>query len=103
MKPIEISKGIYSVGVIDWNIRNFHGYSTDMGTTYNAYLIVDEKVALIDTVKMEFVDQLIENISQIIDPKKIVKNGPCIISNFPTPKIRTLFTVKPGIKFKIKF
>ncbi|MBW1641797.1 MAG: flavodoxin domain-containing protein [Deltaproteobacteria bacterium] len=71
MKPVELVKGIYSVGVSDWNIRNFHGYSTDMGTTYNAYLIVDEKVALIDTVKLEFVDQLIENISQIIDPKKI--------------------------------
>jgi len=71
MKPVELVKGVYSVGVTDWNIRNFHGYSTDMGTTYNAYLIVDEKVALVDTVKMEFVDQLIENISQIIDPKKI--------------------------------
>ena len=54
MKPVELVKGVYSVGVTDWNIRNFHGYSTDMGTTYNAYLIVDEKVALVDTVKMEF-------------------------------------------------
>jgi flavorubredoxin len=71
MKPVELSKGVYSVGVTDWNIRNFHGYSTDMGTTYNAYLVVDEKVALIDTVKLEFADQLIENISQIIAPKKI--------------------------------
>jgi len=71
MKPAEIAKGIYSVGVTDWNIRSFHGYSTDMGTTYNAYLIVDEKVALIDTVKSEFADQLIENISRIISPKKI--------------------------------
>ncbi|MCJ7773325.1 MAG: MBL fold metallo-hydrolase, partial [Desulfobacterales bacterium] len=71
MKPVELSKGVYSVGVTDWNIRNFHGYSTDMGTTYNAYLIIDKKVALIDTVKMEFADQLIENISKIIDPKKI--------------------------------
>jgi len=71
MKPVELTKGIYSVGVTDWNIRNFHGYSTEMGTTYNAYLVVDKKIALIDTVKMEFVDQLIDNISQIIDPKKI--------------------------------
>jgi flavorubredoxin len=71
MKPIEIAEGIYWVGAIDWNIRDFHGYSTYEGTTYNAYLIMDEKVTLVDSVKMEFADQLIENISTLIDPKKI--------------------------------
>ncbi len=71
MKPIEIAKDIYDVGVNDWNIRDFHGYSTDQGTSYNAFLIVDEKIALIDTVKKNFSDQLIENISKIVDPKKI--------------------------------
>lgn len=71
MKPIEIAKGIYDVGVNDWNIDDFHGYSTPFGTSYNAFLIVDEKVALIDTVKKEFADQLLTNISEIIDPKKI--------------------------------
>jgi len=71
MKPIQIAEGIYDVGVIDWNIRDFHGYSTHQGTTYNAFLVVDEKIALIDTVKREFSNQLIENISQIIDPRKI--------------------------------
>jgi hypothetical protein len=69
MKPTKIADGIYDVGVIDWNIRDFHGYSTDRGTSYNAYLVMDEKVALIDTVKAPFADQLIDNISQIIDPK----------------------------------
>ena len=71
MRPIEIAKDIYWVGAVDWNIRDFHGYSTDSGTTYNAYLIMDEKVALIDTVKKEFADDLINMISQIIDPEKI--------------------------------
>jgi flavorubredoxin len=71
MRPVEIAKGIYDVGVIDWNIRDFHGYSTYQGTSYNAFLIIDEKIALIDTVKKNFSDQLIENISKIIDPKKI--------------------------------
>jgi len=71
MKPVEIAKGIYDVGVIDWNIRDFHGYSTHVGTSYNAFLIVDDKIVLIDTVKKEFADELIENISQIVDPKKI--------------------------------
>lgn len=71
MKPIQIADGIYDVGVTDWNIRDFHGYTTHQGSSYNAYLIVDEKIALIDTVKKEFSDQLIDQISQIVDPRKI--------------------------------
>ncbi len=71
MKPVEVADGIYWVGAIDWNIRDFHGYSTKEGTTYNAFLIMDEKITLIDTVKKEFADELIHNISQIVDPKKI--------------------------------
>ncbi len=77
MKPIEIVEGIYDVGVSDWNIRDFHGYSTNQGTSYNAFLVIDDKIALVDTVKKEFSDQLIENISKIVDPKKI----DCVISN----------------------
>ncbi|MBU2622774.1 MAG: flavodoxin domain-containing protein [Proteobacteria bacterium] len=71
MKPVKIAKDIYDVGVNDWNIRDFHGYTTDLGTSYNAFLILDKKTVLIDTVKAEFADQLIDNISKIIDPKKI--------------------------------
>ncbi|PJB33631.1 MAG: MBL fold metallo-hydrolase [Deltaproteobacteria bacterium CG_4_9_14_3_um_filter_51_14] len=77
MKPVEIAKGIYCLPAIDWNIRDFHGYSVYKGSTYNAYLILDEKVTLIDAVKKEFADDLIKGISQIIDPKKI----DCVISN----------------------
>ncbi|MBS0014721.1 MAG: flavodoxin domain-containing protein [Desulfobacterales bacterium] len=71
MKPVEIAKGVYHVGVLDWNIRDFHGYSTEKGTSYNAFLIVDEKIVLIDAVKKEFADQLLANIAQVVDPKKI--------------------------------
>ncbi len=71
MKPIEITKGIFWVGAVDWNMREFHGHATPQGSTYNAYLILDEKVTLIDTVKKEFADDLLDNIAQIIDPKKI--------------------------------
>jgi flavorubredoxin len=77
MKPIEIAKDIYLLAAVDWNIRDMHGYSTDYGTTYNAYLVVDEKVALIDTTKKGFEDDLIDGISQIVDPRKI----DCVISN----------------------
>ncbi|MCU0595129.1 MAG: FprA family A-type flavoprotein, partial [Desulfobacterota bacterium] len=71
MKPFEVAKGIYWVGAIDWNIRDFHGYSTKQGTTYNSFLIMDEKITLVDAVKKEFADELIERISQVVEPKKI--------------------------------
>ncbi|MCX8125682.1 MAG: flavodoxin domain-containing protein [Dehalococcoidia bacterium] len=67
----ELARGIYWVGAIDWNIRDFHGYSTHRGTTYNAYLIVDEKVALIDTVKAPFFDEMLARLRELIDPSKI--------------------------------
>ena len=71
MEAMQIADGVYAVGVRDWTVRDFHGYSTDLGTTYNAFLIVDKKTALIDTVRKEFSDQLLDNISTIMDPKKI--------------------------------
>jgi flavorubredoxin len=71
MKPVELKKGIYWVGVVDWNLRDFHGYKTPNGTTYNAYLVVDEKIALIDTVKKQFKDELVRNVSSLVDLDKI--------------------------------
>ncbi|MBM7624596.1 FprA family A-type flavoprotein [Sporohalobacter salinus] len=71
MKPIEVKEDIYWVGGIDWDLRNFHGYSTNRGSTYNAYLIIDDKVTLIDTVKSYLCDEMMERISEIIDPAEI--------------------------------
>jgi len=68
---VELKKGIYWVGAIDWNVRDFHGYSTPFGTTYNAYLILDEKNVLIDTVKAPFYLEMLGHILEIIDPSKI--------------------------------
>lgn len=70
-KAVEIAKNIYWVGAVDWSMRNFHGYETSRGTTYNAYLILDEKITLIDTVKIDFKDELLARISSVIDPAKI--------------------------------
>lgn len=72
-KPFELAKGIYWVGAVDWNVKNFHGhtYSTRKGTTYNSYLIVDDKIALVDTVYGPFARELVERISEITDPAKI--------------------------------
>jgi anaerobic nitric oxide reductase flavorubredoxin len=73
MERIEIKKDIFWVGAVDWNVRSFHGhtYSTSRGTTYNAYLILDEKIALVDTVYGPFAEEMIERIAQIIPPGKI--------------------------------
>ncbi len=71
MKAIEVKKGIYWVGAIDWNLRNFHGYLTQRGSTYNAYLIIDEKITLVDTVKASKTNEMMSRISSIIDPAKI--------------------------------
>ncbi len=71
MRAKKVINDIYWVGAIDWNVRNFHGYLTQRGTTYNAYLIIDEKITLIDTVKDNLTDEMIKRISDIIDPSKI--------------------------------
>jgi anaerobic nitric oxide reductase flavorubredoxin len=71
MTRIELTDGVYWVGVVDWNLRDFHGYTTPRGGTYNAYLIVDEKIALVDTVKHGFAGEMIERIKEIVDPSKI--------------------------------
>lgn len=71
MKAIKIKEGIYWVGGIDWDLRNFHGYLTQRGSTYNSYLIIDEKITLIDNVKTYMFPEQMERISEIIDPAKI--------------------------------
>ncbi len=67
----EVKNGIYWAGAIDWNMRDFHGYDTPKGTSYNAYLIMDEKVALVDTVKGGFSEEMFMNISEHTDPSRI--------------------------------
>ena len=71
MQPVKIKENIWWVGGIDWDLRNFHGYITQKGSSYNSYLIIDEKITLIDTVKHYLFDEMINRISKIIDPSKI--------------------------------
>jgi len=70
-RAVQISENVYWVGAIDWDIRNFHGYSTDRGTTYNAYLIMADKVTLVDTVKAPFKDEMLARVRSLIEPEKI--------------------------------
>ncbi len=72
MRAIPVSDGIWWVGGIDWGLRDFHGYETPRGTTYNAYLVRGESTwALIDTVKTPFVPELLSRVADIVDPAKI--------------------------------
>ncbi len=70
---VELAKGVHWVGVVDWGLRHFHGHelSTHRGSSYNAYLIQDEKVVLVDTVWEPFRNEFLQNIRQVVDPAKI--------------------------------
>ena len=71
LKAVQVAPHIWAVGAIDWNVRNFHGYQTGRGSTYNAFLVMDEKITLIDTVKAPFADDLLARIASVVDPAKI--------------------------------
>ncbi|NLI61655.1 MAG: anaerobic nitric oxide reductase flavorubredoxin [Clostridiales bacterium] len=57
------------VGKIDWELRRFHGheYSVHRGSSYNSYLIRDEKTVLIDTVWKPFTEEFLENLKKEVD------------------------------------
>jgi len=59
------------VGYVDWTVRDFHSYNTRRGATYNAYLVRDEKTALIDTVKGPFAEELLANVSALTEPSSV--------------------------------
>jgi flavorubredoxin len=70
-KAVRVSEHVYWVGAVDWAVRDFHGYSTDRGSSYNAYLVMADAVTLIDTVKAPFKNELLSRIASVIDPRDI--------------------------------
>lgn len=68
-----IKNNVYWVGKVDWELRKFHGdeYSTHKGSTYNSYLIQEEKTVLIDTVWSPFAQEFVKNLSEETEIKKI--------------------------------
>jgi len=79
----EIKNNVYWVGVIDWGLRKFHGeeLSTNNGSSYNSYLIKDEKNVLIDTVYTPFAEEFINNLQKEISLEEI----DCIVINHAEP------------------
>lgn len=70
-KAIQISDHVHWVGAIDWNVRDFHGYMTKRGSTYNAYLVLADKITLMDTVKAPFREEMMARIASVINPADI--------------------------------
>ena len=70
-KAVQVTDAVYWVGAIDPNVREFHGYLTSRGTTYNSYLVLGEKTALIDTVKAQFKDEMMARIASVVEPSKV--------------------------------
>jgi len=107
LKAVKITEDVYWVGAIDWDIRDFHGYLTSRGTTYNAYLVMGEKITLVDCVKKEFKDVLISRISSLIDPEKIdyivsnhaeMDHSGCLPEMIKLCKPEKVFASKMGVK-----
>ena len=71
MNATQVKPDVYWVGAIDWAVRDFHGYMTPNGTTYNNYLVMDEKITLLDTVKHDFSEIMLDNVNEIVHPSKI--------------------------------
>ncbi len=69
----KLTEGVYWVGVVDWGLKHFHGFelSTHRGSSYNAYLVVDDKIALVDTVWAPFTDEFLANVREVVDPARI--------------------------------
>jgi flavorubredoxin len=70
-KAVKVTDDVWWVGAIDWNIRDFHGYRTPRGSTYNAYLVMADTITLIDTVKAPFREEMMARIADVVDPTRI--------------------------------
>lgn len=70
-EALQVTDKVYWVGAVDWGVREFHGYATQRGTTYNAFLVLADKVTLVDTVKAPFRREMMTRIASVVDPKEI--------------------------------
>ena len=62
----KIVEGVHWVGFVDWTIRDFHGYVTERGSTYNSYVVVDKETAVVDSVKAPYAANLLANIAEVV-------------------------------------
>ena len=106
-KAVKVTDHVYWVGAIDWAIRDFHGYKTTQGTTYNAFLVMADRITLVDTVKAPFKDELLSRIASVVDPQKIdyivsnhaeMDHSGCLPHVIHTLKPEKVFASPMGVK-----
>jgi flavorubredoxin len=106
-KAVKVTQDVWWVGAIDWNIREFHGYQTRRGSTYNAYLLMADKVTLIDTVKAPFREEMMSRIADVIDPARIdyivsdhseMDHSGCLPEVITAVKPEKVFASQAGVK-----
>ena len=104
---VKVTDNVYWVGAIDWTIRDFHGYTTPHGSTYNAYLVMADDITLIDTVKAPFMDEMLSRIKSVVDPSKIkyiisnhseMDHSGCLLEMIDLIKPQTVFASPVGVK-----
>lgn len=104
-----VKPGIYWVGAIDWDVREFHGYQTKYGTTYNSYIVEDDQVVLVDTVKKGFEYQLLKRMEHagidkldylIVNHIEMDHAGSIetVLESFPEARIVTNQRAKKGLQ-----
>ena len=95
------------MGAIDWNVRDFHGYMTKRGSTYNAYLVLADKITLMDTVKAPFREEMMARIASVINPADIqyivsnhseMDHSGCLIEVIDQVKPEKVFSSVMGAK-----
>ena len=106
-KAVKVTDNVYWVGAVDWDVRNFHGYLTSRGTTYNAYLVMADKIALIDTVKAPFADEMMSRIASVVEPDRIeyivsnhseMDHSGCLPQTIEAVRPAEVFASKMGVK-----
>lgn len=107
LKAARVSEHVWWVGAVDWAVRDFHGYATSRGTTYNAYLVMADKVTLIDTVKAPFRREMMARIASVIEPAKIeyivsnhseMDHSGCLPETIAAVQPEKVFASKMGVK-----
>ncbi len=109
MKPIQIKENVFWIGALHPDLRKFDILMhTKNGTTYNSYLIKDQKIAVIDTVKAKYAESYLQHISELVDLKDlayiIIQHNemdhstalPALLEAAPTAKV---VCPKPAVKF----
>ncbi|MEM3531994.1 MAG: FprA family A-type flavoprotein [Candidatus Methanomethyliaceae archaeon] len=95
---LKIAEGVFWIGVFDWKLRVFHGIATPKGGTYNAYIVLGDEVALIDTVYEPFFGEYKQKITEITDIARVKH----LIVNHAEPdhssSIKKVVEINPEIK-----